>query len=243
MIRKAGLWFLLLSVVLAVPAGAIRYSLLESSDVTPEMLAMLLRDGPMIMTRESEDGRLQLVTSGILIDAPPEQVWAAITDYEHFSEFMPSTEGCRVLSREGNVSRVWFHIKFSFSVLSYAVRYTLRQHFEGTSGIWWEMESGDLNNAIGSWELIPLDGGRKCAAMYSVYSDIRSIGRLVRYFIDREPSMDVAINTSTCVLVLKAVRTRVESGAYAHVTGAQPAAPEEPPASEPQAGEDADTGS
>jgi ribosome-associated toxin RatA of RatAB toxin-antitoxin module len=205
----------LLLLVTALPAQAIKYSLLEGSTINPQDLAQLMRQGSMMITKETPAGKLDLITSGVVINAPPDQVLAAISDFERYPEFMPSTEEVKVLSTDGDTRRVYFHIKFAFSVLSYTVEYTLKQHMVPGRGYWWELESGDLARAIGSWEVIPLEGGKKSAAIYSIYTDIRSIGKVVRYFIDKEPGMDVAINASTCLLVLKAVRSRVETGIYA----------------------------
>ena len=207
---------LCLMLACAVSAHAIKYSLLEGSTLGPQDLAQLMKQGEMLMTKETPDGRLDLITSGIIINAPPEQVLAAISDFENYPKFMPSTVAVKVLSQEGDVRHVWFHIKFTFvKPISYTVKYTLVQHLVPGKGYWWELESGDLNKAIGSWEVIPLDGGKRSAAIYSIYTDIRSISKIIAYFIDKEPGMDVAINASTCVLVLRTIRARVETGAYA----------------------------
>ena len=128
---------------------------------------------------------------------------------------MPSTRKVEVVSREGNEEVVAFENVFKFSILKQTVRYTNRNHLVPGKGYWWELEDGDLAASFGSWEVVPLDGGKRSAAVYSVYTDIRSVSAIVKYFIDTQPGMDVAFNASTCVLVLKAIRDRVESGAYA----------------------------
>jgi hypothetical protein len=202
---------------MAVPAGAMKYSLLEEQNISPKALEQMLAAGELVLVKEDAKGNVALITSAIVVNAPPEQVLAGIVDFPHYPEFMPSTKEVVVLSDENGVRRVSFHINFKFSVLSQTVKYVLVQHDVPGKGFWWELESGDLAKAIGSWEVIPLPGGRT-AAVYSVYSDIRSVSRIIKYFIEKEPAMDVAINASTCILVLKAIRDRVQSGAYAEVT-------------------------
>lgn len=219
---------LILVLALALPLAAVdtmKYSLLDREQISSEVLSQMLKHGAMLMIKEKPGGALDLVTSGIVVNAPPHQVLAAIHDYGNFSQFMPSVEDVKVVSRDGDKTNVWFHIKFTFSVLSYTVKYTLTHHEAPGRGYWWELVDGDLLTAIGSWEAIPLQGGKKTAVIYSNYTDIRSISKLVKFFIDKEPSMEAAINASTCLLVLKALRDRVESGAYASVAAPAPVPP------------------
>ena len=208
-----------------------KYSLLEGSKIDTKMLEQILNEGMMLLVAENEDGSLQLITSGILINRPPMEVYDVIMDYDKYPEYMPSTEEALVIKHEENMQEIKFRIKFTFSILSYTVEYILRYALDPGKSIRWDFVSGDIADAYGSWEFIPLANGTKTAAIYSVYTDIRSIGRVVRYFIEKEPSMDIAINGSACSLVLKKTKERVESLACA-AAQAPPAKVEQKPESE-----------
>ena len=161
----------------AMPAAAMEYSLLTEHKISPESLSQMLEAGSMLLVDYDENGNMRLITSAIAIDAPPEQVLAAINDFEHFPEFMPSTRSVEVVGREGDQTLVSFEIVFKFSVFTQKVRYVHRQHEVPGKGYWWELESGDLGASVGSWEVVPLDGGKRSAAVYSIYTDIRPWAR------------------------------------------------------------------
>lgn len=191
-----------------------RYSLLDTSKLPSTVMQQLLSEGQLLMVKEDAQGKLELITAGILINKSPQEVFDVIKDYEHYNEFMPSVVKTEVIYRssDGKVEHVKHHIKFKFSILSYTVVYTLKTQLEPPYELKWDLLEGDIASTYGSWQLIPLEGGKRTAAFYSVYSDIRSINWIVRKFIEATPGMEVAINASTCVLVLKSVKARSELG-------------------------------
>lgn len=207
----------ILTIALLISGAAARekrYSLLDTSKLPPNIMQQLLSEGQLLMVKEDAQGKLELITAGILINKSPQEVFDVIKDYEHYNEFMPSVVKTEVIYRsvDGKVEHVKHHIKFKFSILSYTVVYTLKTQLEPPYELKWDLLEGDISSTYGSWELIPLDGGKRTAAFYSVYSDIRSINWIVRKFIEATPGMEIAINASTCVLVLKSVKARAELG-------------------------------
>lgn len=112
----------------------------------------------------------------ITINTPAEHLFATITDYESYPDFIPETLGVEVLKRtkKKDGSRV-SEVKFDIKVIK-QVDYTLRLTEEPNEKVSWELVEGRIfktNN--GSWELKPAGKG-KTEATYSV--DI-TIGLLV----------------------------------------------------------------
>lgn len=185
-------------------------TVLDEPGIDKNTLAQLMSGGELLIVRENAAGKLQLITSGILIDKPPATVYDVITDYEHYTEFMPSTDECTVVADNGNVKDIRFKITFKF-VVSLSVEYTLRTWFKPNEEVTWNLlasEGDKITKTFGSWRLIPIAGGTKTAAFYSVYSDISNVFWGLRQLMKKIPSMDVALNASTCVLVLKATKNR-----------------------------------
>ena len=217
---KAGKALVVAALILTVSAavagagGQKRYSLLDSSKLSQSAIKRLLSEGQLLLINEDEKGNLRLITGGILINKPPEDVYKVITDYEHYPEFMPSVVKAEVLfcSPDKRIQHIRYVVRFKFSILSYTVDYTLKMKVKPPRWMQWDYLEGDLADAYGSWELIPLDGGRRTAAFYSVYSDIRSINWIVKKFVEATPGMEIAINASTCTLVLKSIKARAEKG-------------------------------
>ncbi|MDP8256830.1 MAG: SRPBCC family protein [Candidatus Alcyoniella australis] len=211
MFKRTALLCVIVCLALAPAAyGATFKNPVKAPGVDVKSIEALLNFGQLLIVETDEGGRPKLTTGGILIEAPTQQVWDVLQDYEHYHEFMPSTERVSVLRREGNTVDTKFEITFQFSVLKYNVEYTTRNTLHEPHSATWVMVEGDINDTWGGWELIELPGG-STAAFYSVYSDIRSIGYVVRKVLDSEPSFEVAVNSSTVILVLDAVKQRVES--------------------------------
>jgi len=126
---------------------------------------------------------------------------------------MPSTEGVKVVKEENDYKDVQYNIAFKFSVLKFRVQYTLRHKFKKNREISWRLiksKDGKLKSSYGAWQLFSAPNG-KTAAFYSNQSDLKSISALLRAAFKAEPGMEVALNASSCLLVVKAVKRRLEN--------------------------------
>jgi len=197
----------------SAPARASEEMSVVRLQVDPDSIEKLLRQGEILIIKENEQGgRFKFVTAGVLINAPPEEVWKTITDYAHYPEFVPDCEKTEVIPGEAeNIVYTKIVVAFKFSIIKYKVRYTLRQvHQKEKLRIDWTLKEGDLAEAIGAWELIPLKGGKKTGAFYSAYSDLRSLGYLVKFLFKEQPVMEMAITSTTAILMARAAKARVE---------------------------------
>jgi len=218
---KHRLFTVLLScLVLGVLAGAASgepfkmKTVLDEPGISQETLAKLIADGQLLIVRENKAGRLKLITSGILIDRPPEVVYKTAIDYANYDKFMPSTKKAEIVADNGDSKDVLYEIQFKFLIFKFTVEYVLRTWFEPNEKITWNLLSCKRNKiakTFGSWQLIPVNGGTQTAAFYSVYSDISNAVIGLKTIFKKEPSMEVAINASTCILVLKALKNRSEN--------------------------------
>jgi len=193
-------------------------TVLDEPGIDNATLARLIADGQIMIVRENPNGRLKNITSGILINRPLQTVYDTVADYGNYTKFMPSTDECEVVADNGNVKDVRYKINFKFLIFKFSAVYTLRTYFsKAPNEITWKLLSSEKNKikqSVGSWRLIPVNGGKQTAAFYSLYSDISNVVPGLSSFINREPSMEVAINASTCLLVLKAVKHRSENPAW-----------------------------
>ena len=127
-------------------------SRLERGEVVTE-----LTDGP---------GGRRDARARALIAAPPEKVFAAVTDYEHYKDFMPFTTVSDVRRREGDT--VWFYTELSFPLKT--VRYEIKLRLDRPRWrVDWALVEGDMKSNEGSWQLEPVAGGAETYAIYTVY--------------------------------------------------------------------------
>jgi len=184
---------------------------LKDEGIDIQTLEKLAGKGELVTIEEDSSGNLQNVTAGIIIDAPVNEVWQIVTDYNRYHEFLPQTKRVRILKQSGDTAEVEYNLKLAVSVVGIGIDYILRHTHQKPDRIHFELVSGDLAEVRGGWELIPTAGGEKTLAFYSVFTDLKSLGRVASFALKQEPSMELAINVSSAVLIVKAVKERTES--------------------------------
>ncbi len=60
-----------------------------------------------IYVRDQKDSGIREVRAIGEVDASPERVFAVLTDYDHYTEFMPHTVGSRLIRRQDDTVVVW----------------------------------------------------------------------------------------------------------------------------------------
>lgn len=99
-----------------------------------------------------------------IFDAPPEKVWAALTNFGAYPKYYESVVQSQVREKQGNQAKVYVKFKFPFPVGEIWVlnQYTLDNANRKLS---WKMLDGNLKNSdgSGSWSLSPYKGGRTLA--------------------------------------------------------------------------------
>jgi ribosome-associated toxin RatA of RatAB toxin-antitoxin module len=105
----------------------------------------------------------------VLIDAPIEKVFAIITDYERYPEFLPDMKEVVVVSRHEGVAVVRFELE-----LIMRVSYTLRLVEEPPARLSWTLEEAKMvaeNN--GGWTLVK--EGERTRATYALEVKLRGL--------------------------------------------------------------------
>jgi ribosome-associated toxin RatA of RatAB toxin-antitoxin module len=131
---------------------------------------------------ESADDRAASSSAASLVRRPPREVWAVLTDFERWPEFMPLLRETHVERREG--AKLWVAQKFR--VLFYPMRHTTVYQLEpGDGRLAWRLDPDaphDLAASEGHWQLIAVDGGRATLVRYEATI---SAGRAVPEFLER----------------------------------------------------------
>ena len=95
-------------------------------------------------------------THSIVIDAPPESVYAVITDFESYPSFVPNQVGATILEQSTNTWRVEFELS-----VAKRLRYVLELAGTPDEAIRWQLVSGDMMKEMaGGWRLDALPDGK-----------------------------------------------------------------------------------
>ena len=136
-----------------------------------------------------------------LFAVTPEQVFDAVVDFEHYSDFMPMTSVSRVERRDGDDVTFYTELLITVKRICYTLKLTCKRE---TTTVDWTMVSGDLKVNDGGWTLVPYGDGHTLAR-YNVHIE-------TGFFV---PSFMISkLTEGSLPEVIRAVRKRVGDTHY-----------------------------
>ena len=116
-----------------------------------------LEAGEVVTRFLSEEGGTG-VEAKARVDAKPEEVYAVVTDYEHYPDFIPSLVDAKVLEWESDdVCILMEKLKVAFKTVEYTIRVT---HDRENLTTRWVRHGGFLSRNEGGWKCGPCGKGR-----------------------------------------------------------------------------------
>lgn len=181
----------------------------DPKDVDPATVHALGGGGPVLVVEESPTGQLELVTGGAFFEASPDQVWKTISDYSTYPEWMPDLTEIEVTNDTGTTKHVHYKVHFQIAIISKKINYVLKHTETPPHRIAWDLIEGDFDKTVGAWNLVPLNNGKGTLVFYSTFTNLKSMGWLVKQLLTEQPGLEVAIQASTALVVLKALQDRL----------------------------------
>lgn len=135
-------------------------------ELTAKAQAALARGEAYAEVSPDPDGVSGRVRAVVDVAAPPERVWAIMTDCATAGRMISNLASCRVVS--GDQRRGWDireHVTRRTFVFR-GMRIVFRSDYEPVSRIRFHLVEGDLKVEQGEWRLQPLDGGRGTRVFY-----------------------------------------------------------------------------
>lgn len=135
-------------------------------ELTPKAQAALARGEAYAEVAPDPDGISGRVKAVVDIAAPPEKVWAIMTDCATAGRMITNLASCRIVS--GDQRKGWDireHVTRRTFVFP-GMRIVFRSDYEPVSRIRFHLVEGDLKVEQGEWRLERLDGGRGTRVFY-----------------------------------------------------------------------------
>lgn len=132
----------------------------------------------------------------VTINAPIEKVWAVVTDYEKYPEFLSEQTSVKVKSRNGNVVEAVFGLK-----LMMEIKYTLRLTETAPTRMSWTMLEGQMMKSNeGGW-LLEAVSPTETKATYTIEVALKGLV---------PKSVSTSLVDSTLPKTMEAFKARVE---------------------------------
>jgi coenzyme Q-binding protein COQ10 len=195
-------------VVLAAVLTATPATALDIESLDPATIVALTADGPLVAIDETADGRLEMATAAVTINASPDRVWDVLADFESYPEWMPQTTAVSVLESGAGTQKVALILEFNL-VITKKVGYTIEYRDRGNHRMEYSLVDGDFSRNEGYWVVHP-HGAAQSILYYANYVDYTSMN-LLRAFLKRQPSLELALGASGVAVIVRSVKERVES--------------------------------
>ena len=168
-------------------------------DLTPQ-----LEKGPLVLVEESK-GKFSTCSSIVLIDAPPEHVWALVKAQDQFKTFVPKVLTSEMKPQGSGDYEVHFVIDVPGPDTDYAIRYTVDDATKTMSGAW---AKGDLKGSRWTWKLEAAPGGK---TLVTHTLALKNFSGLAQSLEDDNQTITVGVNVSAALAVTKAIKKQAEA--------------------------------
>lgn len=167
-------------------------------------MSPLLERGPMVLVEEGTGGKFAQATAIVIVDSPPEKVWALVKAQQNFKDFIP-----KVLVSEMKPSGTDFEVRMVIDVpgpdTDYSVRYTIEDEKKTMNGCW---VKGDLKASRWTWRVEPAPGGK---SLLTHTVALKNFSGLAQSLEDENQTITVGVNVSSVLAATKAVKKKAES--------------------------------
>lgn len=181
----------------------------------PETLETLLARGPVVLVEADGEGRFDAAVATVEIDAPLDAVWAVVTDFASYKDYVPRVVGSDVQQSPDGLRVAW-EIDAPGMNTKYTVRYAVdaRAHAVDARQI-----SGDLRGSRWRWELAEVAPGR---TRLRYTSRARNFSRVLDALEDDAQTVTAGLNVGAAITLLRALKKRCESASGAPGPKAEP---------------------
>lgn len=123
-----------------------------------------------VRTTAVKGSDLPRITAKAVLSQPPDKVWKILSDCSKYKGRMPRIISARLLKKEGNkhTCETTVEVPFPFSNLT-AVTEAIHEESPEKLSRKWKLVKGDFKRNEGSWEIKPVDGGKKSEVTYTLH--------------------------------------------------------------------------
>ncbi|MBF0118126.1 MAG: hypothetical protein HQK79_04770 [Desulfobacterales bacterium] len=196
------------------PQDVFKLTLAESvvsKGIDQSILYNILQAGQIVIINEhpESDAIPWMTTSGILVNAPPDQVYNVIRDVPNYTKFMPQSEKAVLEKINQDIDQCFYELGIKILFVTIKIPYSV-YHYNQKNRVDWIMAAGDFKANYGAFEVVPVPENPSMSMLFfTCYSQPRH--KLVNSMFTKYPMLDIMINLSSGTLVVKAMKNRAES--------------------------------
>jgi carbon monoxide dehydrogenase subunit G len=142
---------------------------LASAVLLLSLLCPAARAQPVDVQVALQDGGKVVLDVSASVDAPREQVWAVLTDYDHMAGFVSNLKSSAVIGHDGNTLQVEQSGEARAGLLHFAFHSIRSVELVAPQEIRSHLVSGDFKSYEAVTRVTPQDGGRTLITFHGEY--------------------------------------------------------------------------
>ncbi len=114
--------------------------------------------------------KLAQAEARMVINAPAEVVWKALTDFPQYPQIFRRLQSCRIIKQQGNL--VWTESDLKPHMFVRKPRQHTLNDLSGKPNVLdWRLIDGNFKTVLGKWRILPARSGERCEVVYSLSVD------------------------------------------------------------------------
>jgi ribosome-associated toxin RatA of RatAB toxin-antitoxin module len=172
-----------------------------------DALTPLLDRGPLVLVEQTKDGKFQMATGIVQVDAPPQLVWETLLKMDDYKNFMPKVELSEISNRDE--AKGEFDVHYIIEVpgpdTDYTIRFVRNDKEMTLTGKWIK---GDLKGSRWFWKVQPGPGGK---TLLSQSVQVKNFSALLQNVEDDQQTITLGINVGSAVVVTGSLKRHIET--------------------------------
>jgi ribosome-associated toxin RatA of RatAB toxin-antitoxin module len=180
-------------------------------DLDGEILEKVIGEGPVLkLGPELDEGGPREVIGAVLVNRAASDVYDLVSDPTSYPRFMRQAERAKILDRGIERIHSSHRLRLKLAVVSLKLDYeTITELQPKDMSLSFHHWAGELRGMEGRWVIRQM-GATRCAAFHSLTVDFREAGLIARKALQVEPSLNAALQASTVVMTLEALKKYFE---------------------------------
>lgn len=183
-----------------------------------QVLETLLGEGPVLELGpiqpesgiQGDENAPRQVNGALKVHRPAREVYELVSDPASYTRFMRQVDQVRILDRSGTRIHSFHRLKLKLAIVNLKLDYEVISELQPEAlKMSFRHWAGQLAGLEGSWVVRELDE-QSCAAFHSLIIDFREAGLIARKALQVEPALNAALQTSTVVMTLEALKQYLE---------------------------------
>jgi ribosome-associated toxin RatA of RatAB toxin-antitoxin module len=157
-----------------------------------------------VLVEQDTAGKFAQATALVLVDAPSEKVWATLTAFDKYTEFVPKVTTSQVLRKGNNEVDVRWVIDVPGPDSDYVTRYALDEKKGEVKGNWMK---GDLKGSRWLMKVEPTQDGK---TLLSYTASLRNFSSFAQSIDDDQQTITIGVNVASVLAATKALKRKAE---------------------------------